>query len=277
MARPTKQGIDYFPIDCQFDDKIEMLLIEKGGNGLSVLITLWQMIYSNEGYFIANNKDLHLLIKRKIDVDINEVSDCINVCLDRNIFNSKIHSKFKVLTSKAIQKRYFDAAKKKKSVTICKDFIINGIDSCGNWVNDCGNATNVNIDVDVKEDVNVKVEVKEDISVVFTHWQTVMNHHKSILDDKRKKLITKQLKAGYTVSDLMSAISGCSNTPHNMGDNERGTRYDGLDLILRDSDHIERFMKNDVSPPSPQNSADKRFQSNVHAANQAMAELEGGQ
>jgi len=161
MARPTKQGIDYFPLDCQFDDKIEMYMIEKGATGLGVLITIWQMIYSNHGYYIGNNKDLHLLIKRKIDSDINEVSDCINVCLERGIFCQTNHKKYGILTSKAIQKRYFDIAKKKKSIEICKDYLINGINSGDNWVYVDGNATNVKVEVEVKEDVKVKVSSPE--------------------------------------------------------------------------------------------------------------------
>jgi len=156
MARPTKQGIDYFPIDCQFDDKIEMYLIEKGATGLGVLVTLWQMIYSNEGYYIGNNIDLHLLIKRKIDVDVNEVSDCINVCLRRNIFDSEKHEEHEILTSKAIQKRFFDAAKKKKTVAVIEDYVINSVNSGGNWVYVCGNATNVNVDVKVNKKINKK-------------------------------------------------------------------------------------------------------------------------
>lgn len=165
MARPTKQGIDYFPIDCQFDDKIEMYLIEKGAIGLGVLVSLWQMIYSNEGYYIANNKDLHLLIKKRVDVDVNEVSDCINICLERNLFNHDLHQKYGILTSKAIQKRFFDAAKKKKSVSVVVDYVINSIDSSGNWVYVDGNATNVNIKEDV--DVDVKEEVKEEVDNSF--------------------------------------------------------------------------------------------------------------
>jgi len=155
MARPTKQGIDYFPLDCQFDDKIEMYLIEKGAVGLGVLISIWQMIYSNEGYYIKDSKDIHLLIKRKIDVDINEVSDCINVCLERNVFDEGKYKKHNILTSKAMQKRYFEAAKKKKSVQVDVDYLINGIDSYDNWVYSGGNAANV------KEEVKVKEKVKE--------------------------------------------------------------------------------------------------------------------
>jgi len=157
MARPTKQGIDFFPVDCEFDDKTQMYLIEKGGIGLSVLISVWQMIYSNEGYFIVNNMDLHLLIKRRIDVDINEVSDCINVCLRRNLFCTDLHKKYSILTSAGIQRRFFMAASKKKSVQIVSKYVLGGVNACGNWVNADGNATKG------KEEVKVKEKVKEDI------------------------------------------------------------------------------------------------------------------
>lgn len=158
MARPTKQGIDYFPLDCQFDDKIEMFIIEKGAVGLGVLITIWQMIYANEGYFIRNDKDLHLLIKRRIDSGINEVSDCINACLRRKIFDESMNERFGILTSRAIQKRFFDAATKKKRVSCCSDFLMIDVSAGINLVNvdvnsiiSCGNATNVNVNVNVNE------------------------------------------------------------------------------------------------------------------------------
>lgn len=62
MARPIRQGIDYFPLDVDFDDKIEMYMIEKEAVGLAVLITTWQLIYKNEGYYINNGKNPFLLI-----------------------------------------------------------------------------------------------------------------------------------------------------------------------------------------------------------------------
>jgi len=158
MARPTKQGIDYFPIDCQFDEKIEMYIIETGALGLSVLITIWQMIYQNEGYFVRDNKDTHLLIKKRIDVGLNDISDCIKVCLERDIFDLGIAKKHKILTSRAVQKRYFEAAKKKKVVYVVKKYLLISIDSYENTiysdineVSSGGNATKE----EVKEEVNV--------------------------------------------------------------------------------------------------------------------------
>ena len=148
MARPTKQGIDYYPLDCSFDDKTEMYIIEKGATGLAVLVTLWQMIYSGHGYYIEDTEDLHLLIKRRIDVGINEVSDCINACLRRNLFDKNMHKHFGILTSKAIQHRFFVAAKKKKTISVVEEYvikevseIINRVSGGNNWVFVDGNAT----------------------------------------------------------------------------------------------------------------------------------------
>ena len=89
MARPTKQGIDYFPLDCKFDQKTELFIVEAGAEGIAVLITLWQMIYSETGYYINVDDDLFLLVKKAINVDLNKINDYINVAIKRGIFNAK--------------------------------------------------------------------------------------------------------------------------------------------------------------------------------------------
>lgn len=78
---------------------------------------------------------------------------------------------------------------------------------------------------------------------VFQHWQKVMGHSKAILDEKRFNVILKAMK-NYSIDDLKKAIDGCANTPHNMGKNDSGQRYDGIHLIFKDADQIERFMRN---------------------------------
>jgi len=82
------------------------------------------------------------------------------------------------------------------------------------------------------------------VTRVFEHWQTVMHHPQAQLDPKRVHIIKQALKSGYTPVQLCQAITGCSVTPHNMGDNDRGQRYDGLHVILRDGDQIDRFIRN---------------------------------
>ena len=173
MARPTKQGIDYFPLDCQFDDKTEMFLIENGSEGLATLITLWQMIYSNEGYYIENGKDLCLLIKRRINVDENRVNSYINSLIARNIFDKCIHKRYKILTSKAIQKRFFEGARRKKIVRLIKEFLLIDVNSYNNLINVDINSINV---------VNnaTKEEVKEEEEVYNTSYNVFVDKNPAI-------------------------------------------------------------------------------------------------
>jgi hypothetical protein len=100
---------------------------------------------------------------------------------------------------------------------------------------------------------------------VFQHWQNVFDHPQAVLDEKRKRLIRQALKSGYTEDQLCEAITGCSYTPHNMGDNDKGQRYDGLHVILRDADQIDRFIHNAHNPPKPMNEADKLLYANIQA------------
>lgn len=103
----------------------------------------------------------------------------------------------------------------------------------------------------------------DDVSAVFDFWCNRLNHPKARLDDKRKKAITLALKWGYSPDDLCQAITGCSLTPHNMGQNNRGQVYDGLHIILRDADQIDRFMANAVNPPKALNKQQTLEQQNA--------------
>ncbi len=100
---------------------------------------------------------------------------------------------------------------------------------------------------------------------IFKHWKTVMKHPDAKLDSKRKMLIDKALHLGYDVEQLCNAITGCSLTPHNIGNNTQGQRYDGLHIILRDADQIDRFIHHCHQPPQPIRDVDKRTQGNAHA------------
>lgn len=121
--------------------------------------------------------------------------------------------------------------------------------------------------VNVSDGVNtstvdaVPINVKSDNAyVIFSHWQSVMGHPRAKLDNNRKRKIIQALKLGYSVDELKQAIDGCAKTPYNIGDNDRHQRYDDIELILRDAAHIERFITNAISPPSPSR------KSNIHVS-----------
>jgi hypothetical protein len=83
-------------------------------------------------------------------------------------------------------------------------------------------------------------ELTDDEYDVWEHWRRVMNHPKAVCTPDRRKLIQRWLPV-YGVERLQAAISGCAKSRWHMGDNDRGKRYDALELILRDARHIEDF------------------------------------
>lgn len=82
----------------------------------------------------------------------------------------------------------------------------------------------------------------DDVAQVFAHWQTAMASPRSLLDVKRRKLIRNALKTGYSVDQLKQAIDGCAKSAWHMGQNDRMTKYNGLDLILRNAEQIDKFV-----------------------------------
>lgn len=84
---------------------------------------------------------------------------------------------------------------------------------------------------------------REAVKTVFAHWQQTMQHPSAQLDAKREKAIKARIKDGYSASDLCRAVDGCRNSPHHMGENDRSTVYDDIELICRDGPHVDKFIK----------------------------------
>lgn len=122
MARPQKEGLDYFPLDTEMDDKVKLIDAKFGVAGFGVLIKLWQIIYDN-GYYIKWTEKELLLYKTRINADINLINDVINECLRWGIFNNELYKKYSILTSSGIQKRYFEAVKRRTEITLVNEFI----------------------------------------------------------------------------------------------------------------------------------------------------------
>lgn len=111
----------------------------------------------------------------------------------------------------------------------------------------------------VNKTINLEYEI-------FLHWKKVMNHPNAQMDDKRKKLIRNALKLGYSAESICQAISGCSITPHNIGDNDKGQRFDGLHIILKSADQIDRFIANYNSNPMKKTVSEKMAMQNRDVA-----------
>ncbi len=89
----------------------------------------------------------------------------------------------------------------------------------------------------------VTADSENPASIVFKCWQDTMGKPRARLDRKRRKLINDRLADGYSVEDICLAIRGCSQSPFHMGKNDSGKRYDSIELICRDAEHVEQFME----------------------------------
>ena len=88
--------------------------------------------------------------------------------------------------------------------------------------------------------------VDMNVGHLFGFWKETMR--KSVatkLDSKRKTAIKNRLSDGYTVDQIKQAIINCSLTPHNMGQNDRGQKFNDIELICRNVSNLERFIESD--------------------------------
>lgn len=103
--------------------------------------------------------------------------------------------------------------------------------------------------IHVEPERSTLVEVKPDpVQLVFDHWRGVHRKPRAQLDAKRRKLIRGALGA-YSEADLCQAISGYQNSPHHMGQNDKATVYDSIELMLRDAEHIDAGLRFHAEPP----------------------------
>jgi len=82
---------------------------------------------------------------------------------------------------------------------------------------------------------------KSDVDAVVDAYKK--HHPRARPGAKERRLITDRLRDNYDTQTLIAAIEGCHITPHNIGQNERGQKYLGLELIMRTSSQVQRFAE----------------------------------
>lgn len=86
----------------------------------------------------------------------------------------------------------------------------------------------------------VEIDDRSPVTQVFNHWKKVMDKKHAVLDTSRSQLIVRSLEI-YGLQRCLDAIDGCAETPFYMGENDKQTAFNGLSLIFRDAEHVERF------------------------------------
>ena len=128
MARPFKDGLEYFPLDTTFfmDDKIRLLKNEYGLNGVSVFLYLLCEIYRTSGYYKEWDDEIAMLVSEGIGsgVDYKFINEIVACCIKRRLFSLEMYEKHKILTSARIQKTYIKACIGREEIRLIKDYLI---------------------------------------------------------------------------------------------------------------------------------------------------------
>ena len=108
MARISKPGLDYFPLDVNFlqDRKVRRISCRHHAAGIAALTSLLCLIYKEKGYYISWNKDTLFDIAQEACCGEEEMQAIIDDCLSVGLFDTYIYKEYGVLTSQAIQEQY---------------------------------------------------------------------------------------------------------------------------------------------------------------------------
>ena len=107
------------------DEKIQFVSARFGMKGEAITIRLLCRIYRN-GYYLDWNDDMALLFAKGVGDGVQHscVNDVVYELLKRGFFDKSIFERFSILTSRGIQKRYFEATVRRKKVIVNPDFLL---------------------------------------------------------------------------------------------------------------------------------------------------------
>ena len=265
-GRPTKQGIDYFPLDVGFftDVKIRKISRACGSQSTSILICLLCNIYKDEGYYILWDEDLPFVIADTVGVSEGAVKEVLIKSLQVGFFDQELYEKYKILTSSGIQKRFLLATYQRKETTIIPEYLIN---CANNSINCTNNSINHSDNEQSKSKVKVNrkkrkekennketspngEEKKDELSLSHSQkidWVGLMNWYNSLFRDKlpaiksmtetRKKAVKARI-AQYGKESIRTVFNLVLQSSFLLGGNDHNWKCD-FDWIFKQANYTK--------------------------------------
>lgn len=165
MARPTKKGLDYFPLDVDFlsDLKVRRIIKACGKEAVHILLALLANVYRDEGYYVLWDEDLAFLVADEVGAKEGTVEELVKKAVQVKFFDKDIFDKYSVLTSKGIQNRYILATKERKKVELeFKYLLTNEVNRSNISINGWNNSVNQGNNQQSKVKESKVKEIKED-------------------------------------------------------------------------------------------------------------------
>ena len=235
MARPLKNGLDYYPLNVDFfsDIKVRRLIKAGGPQSISILIALLGNIYRDEGYYMRWDNDLTFLISDLVGVTEGAVMETVNKAVHIGFFHAGLFETYKILTSKGIQARYLEAVSRRRQVFLNKNYLLLDVNAYNNVVlddviddNNSVNVYNNSVNVDRSTQSKVKEsKVKESKVVNTLSGNPTLDAKKKLVAEvveflnqqtgahyrantpKTRRLIETRIKEGFGLDDFKVVIA----------------------------------------------------------------------
>lgn len=120
MATEIK-GLNYFPVDIHFfqSDKIAVIEADYGLKALAVVFKLLCRIYSEGFYMVWDERACKLFrLNACAECSAQELRAIVEALVREGFFSAECFDRYGVLTSKGIQRRFFEAASRRKRLEI---------------------------------------------------------------------------------------------------------------------------------------------------------------
>lgn len=213
MARPKKEGMDYFPhdVDASNDEKIEMLEILYGNDGYSFYFKMLERIYKNKNFCLVSDaetrEEMFQILSKKFNMDYEKFQKILNSCFKYKLFDKELYETQGIITNESILKRSKVVTDKRKSMA----------QRYQNTRADADNEENEEIVSDAETQQKngrktaestqskVKESKEKNIYIVFDKWNSleVGVKHKDIKDFKAS--IEKAIK-NHSLEKVLEAI-----------------------------------------------------------------------
>ncbi|EAG9591273.1 DUF4373 domain-containing protein [Listeria monocytogenes] len=212
MARPLKEGLDYFPldVDADYDDKFQLIETLHGPTGFAIMIKLFMKIYS-QNFFYKWTETEQILFAKRVNVDINTLKTVVNDCIKYDLFDNNLFNEFQILTSLGIQERYFTAIGRRKKQIVVLEYLLLDRSEVTNL---CPKIVFANIN-GVNDDINTEQEgLMSTLSTQTKVKESKVNKSKAVGNAQEKKdgEISKEKPAAtaYKFWEENVAITGLS-------------------------------------------------------------------
>ena len=226
MARPVKEGLDYFPlyVDIFEDEKIEAISGEFGIKGEIIVVKLLCAIYK-KGYFILwSDLIIAQMLKRLPGISKDLLNNVVERLVLWEFFDKDLFHSAGILTSEKIQENFFEATKRRKSpkptLYVLDKFLENdnSIENDVNGVNVDINSQAKGVNVDINsQSKGKKSKLKDSVSNNSTSLLNSMLKIK--VDSNFLSKINSNINVNKLIEELSKSKWVCDNFDLNTASN----------------------------------------------------------